>query len=78
MRFTNKRNLCVVAVCNPLEHIFHSEKFDHPLCVGNKGVGKQPEFDFGSVHILEEGTKVWVWGNNSIQGKRIVDLLIVL
>ena len=78
MRFTYHRYPRIITISDPLKQILHPKQPNDPSGMRNICIGEQPQFDFRLVDILEEFPQLGIRGNQSVEGKSVVDFLVVV
>lgn len=78
MRFTYQRHLRIITISDTLKQTLHPKEPDDPFGMRDVGVGEQPQFDFRFVDILEKSPQLHIRGNQSVEGKSVVDFFVVV
>lgn len=78
MRLTHQRHLGIIAISHSLKQILHPKQSDNPFGMRDIRVGEQPQFDFSFVDILEELPQFKIRGDDGVEGKSVVDFLVVV
>lgn len=77
-RFTYQWHLRIITISDALKQILHPKEPNDPSGMRNICIGEQPQFNFRLVDILEEFPQLGIRGNQSVEGKSVVDFFVIV